>query len=149
MGYVHRDLKPDNIMLNFKPLRVVVIDFNRAVRKENIKQSWVLGTPGYFPIREKWINGSFQWDIWALAAIILECDLEKDAYFRTKEEKQTKAYAKLHFDNEDVCKHLKELISKIIIKAPMRPNFELDELESAVSKIEFRAYETDRTIKFA
>jgi len=37
MGYVHRDLKPDNIMLSFKPLRVVVIDFNRAVRKENIK----------------------------------------------------------------------------------------------------------------
>jgi len=55
----------------------------------------------------------------------------------------------LHFEKEDVCKHLKELISKIIIKAPIRPEFELDELETTVSKIEFLAYETDRTIKFA
>lgn len=32
LGYVHRDLKPDNIMIDFHPLRVVVIDFNRAIR---------------------------------------------------------------------------------------------------------------------
>jgi len=43
----------------------------------------------------------------------------------------------LHFEKEDVCKHLKELMSKIIIKAPIRPAFELDELENAVCKIEF------------
>ena len=29
-GYIHRDLKPDNVVLNIKPLKVVVIDFNRA-----------------------------------------------------------------------------------------------------------------------
>ena len=71
------------------------------------------------------------------SAIILECDLEKDAYFKAKEEKQTKSFAKLHFEKENVCKNLKELISKIIIKAPIRPEFELDELETTVSKIEF------------
>ncbi len=30
LRYVHRDLKPDNIMINLKPLKVVLIDFERA-----------------------------------------------------------------------------------------------------------------------
>ena len=30
LGYIHRDLKPDNIVLNLKPLKVVIIDFDRA-----------------------------------------------------------------------------------------------------------------------
>ena len=30
LGYVHRDLKPDNIVLNLKPLEIRLIDFNRA-----------------------------------------------------------------------------------------------------------------------
>ena len=30
MGYVHRDLKPDNVVLNLEPLEVKVIDFDAA-----------------------------------------------------------------------------------------------------------------------
>ena len=30
LGYIHRDLNPDNIVLNLKPLKVVIIDFDRA-----------------------------------------------------------------------------------------------------------------------
>ena len=30
MGYVHRDLKPENVMVSLAPIRVAVIDFNRA-----------------------------------------------------------------------------------------------------------------------
>lgn len=58
MGYVHRDLKPENVMINFSPIHTTVIDFNRAIRQENVSTAMVLGTPGYFPIREKWISGS-------------------------------------------------------------------------------------------
>lgn len=58
MGYVHRDLKPDNILISFNPFEVVVIDFNRAVRIENISSAITLGTPGYMPLRERWVNGS-------------------------------------------------------------------------------------------
>jgi serine/threonine protein kinase len=31
LGYVHRDLKPDNIVLNLEPLEVRVIDFDASV----------------------------------------------------------------------------------------------------------------------
>ena len=30
MGYIHRDLKPDNIVINLDPLEVSVIDFDRV-----------------------------------------------------------------------------------------------------------------------
>ena len=33
LGYVHRDLKPDNVVLNREPLEVAVIDFNRAISR--------------------------------------------------------------------------------------------------------------------
>ena len=31
LGYIHRDLKPDNIVLNLDPLEVRLIDFDAAV----------------------------------------------------------------------------------------------------------------------
>jgi serine/threonine protein kinase len=30
LGYVHRDLKPDNVVLTIRPLHAVLIDFERA-----------------------------------------------------------------------------------------------------------------------
>ena len=59
MGYVHRDLKPDNIMLNFQPLKVVLIDFNRSLRVENSRYGNVMGTSGYYPEREDWRDGDY------------------------------------------------------------------------------------------
>ena len=132
MGFTHRDLKPENIMISFKPLKVAVIDFNRAIRKENTRLGTALGTPGYFPIRGKWLDGNIQWDIWALAAIILECDMEKDEYYKTKSEERAKGFARLHLSYENVCSHLKDVVTKIIMKAPKYPNFTLDYLQNEV-----------------
>lgn len=51
IGYQHRDLKPDNIVLNINPLEVRVIDFNRVVTSETNTLGHWRGTPGYSPIR--------------------------------------------------------------------------------------------------
>ena len=58
MGYIHRDLKPDNVVLSRSPLRLVVIDFNRATSTSIMTKCSARGTPGYFPLREEWRNGS-------------------------------------------------------------------------------------------
>ena len=61
LGYIHRDLKPDNIVLNMKPLKVVIIDFDRVKLDSAIDEGKICGTPGYFPDRRmKGVNfGTF------------------------------------------------------------------------------------------
>jgi len=40
----------------------------------------VLGTPGYYPNFPNLRDGSTRWDIWALAAVILEADMGPGVY---------------------------------------------------------------------
>jgi len=83
MGYVHRDLKPENIVLNTAPLEVRVIDFDRARLQSESSLGTALGTPGYFPFRDNWRDGSKLWDVWAICAILCEADMKYDEYYGT------------------------------------------------------------------
>ena len=49
----------------------------------------VRGTPGYFPMNEDLRDGSVLWDMWAFAAIILECDMEVNEYKQVMEERES------------------------------------------------------------
>ena len=49
-----------------------------------------MGTPGYYLERDDWEDGDKQWDIWALAAIIIECDMERNNYYSCKCEADSK-----------------------------------------------------------
>jgi hypothetical protein len=76
----------------------------------------VKGTPGYFPLREDWRDGSVRWDVWAMAAIILESNMEKDAYYDTKDERDSVSKARQHLKTPRVCIHLKKLINGTILR---------------------------------
>lgn len=80
LGFVHRDLKPDNVMMNLNPLEVRVIDFDRCYLDTTMSFVCVRGTPLYFPEDVEWRNGSKKWDVWAIAAIILEADMPLKAF---------------------------------------------------------------------
>ena len=81
-GVVHRDLKPDNVVLSLRPLRVRIIDlescFNMGVRTKGT----FVGTCGYYPNKQNLDDDSAKWDVWALGAMILEADLDIDSYFK-------------------------------------------------------------------
>ncbi len=76
LGFVHRDLKPENIVLNIgPPLKIAIIDFNRSLPTSNTSSYGNRGTPGYQPNEVSFIDGSINWDIYSLVAIMLECDM--------------------------------------------------------------------------
>ena len=76
LGFTHRDLKPENIVLNLDPLEVRLIDFNSSFPSTQISKGSRRGTKGYHPDHSFWNDGSQQWDLYALGAMILECDLK-------------------------------------------------------------------------
>jgi serine/threonine protein kinase len=49
LGYIHKDLKPENIVLNIDPLEVKVIDFDRVMLDSQCTYETIVGTPGYYP----------------------------------------------------------------------------------------------------
>lgn len=75
-------------MLNTAPLDVAIIDFNRALAKQNLQEYAALGTPGYQPDAGAWDDTNENWDYWALGAIVLECDMKPNQYFSVKNEKE-------------------------------------------------------------
>ncbi len=91
LGYVHRDLKPDNIVLNLKPLQVALIDFDRVLPIKNTSHSGPRGTPGYQPDHSHWMDGDVMWDIYSLVATIVECDMGTDACKKVIDERAGKA----------------------------------------------------------
>lgn len=115
LGYVHRDLKPDNIVLNLRPLEVRIIDFDRVQLRSQSTKGTVMGTPGYFPIQNYLKDGSTKWDAWSYAAIILESDLRKDGYLLVNREQQAVKIARAHTEEKETCPQLRELLNYTVM----------------------------------
>ena len=96
LGFVHRNMKPDNIVVNIDPLHVAIIDFNRALARGDETEYGTLGTPGYHPDAKCWSDTDVSWDCWALAIIILECDMRPNDLYRANSEKQVRKEAVKH-----------------------------------------------------
>ena len=76
----------------------------------------VNGTPGYFPHTEAIFDGSTDWDIWAYSAIILESDVETDAFLSIMRDDQTVALAREHTNKNNTCPHLKKVLSETLLR---------------------------------
>ena len=113
-------------MLNFSPVTVTIIDFNRALRVEVSRLGSVMGTPGYYPEREDWRDGDLQWDVWALAAIIIECDMPRNEYYSTRCEKDAKQRIKQFIDKTRVSQSMKQMAESIIIKPNSRSDISIE-----------------------
>jgi serine/threonine protein kinase len=106
-GFTHRDLKPENIVVSLDPLDVKVIDFETVkLQSSKVAGSIVIGTPGYYPNKPNWKEGSTLFDVWALGAIILESNMKMDAYYDCGGEEDAKKRAKAHIKEGRTCKHL-------------------------------------------
>lgn len=128
LGYVHRDLKPDNIVLNLNPLDVRIIDFDRVCLKTDQRKQLALGTPGYFPTSQSWQNGHINWDVWALVAIIFEADMQLDEYLDTKKEADSKYKMRKHTGRVGTSKKLTEIGANTIFNSKKEGMMNLNDI---------------------
>jgi serine/threonine protein kinase len=91
LGFLHRDIKPDNIMIDTQQDRAVLIDFGAARKFEQNKTKLhtIVYTPGYAPIEQYNDNlkRTFSSDIYSLCASIYHAVVGEppiDAKVRTK-----------------------------------------------------------------
>jgi hypothetical protein len=86
LGMVHRDLKPDNIMLEGSEARVRVIDFGiaRRLREANslTRTGTMVGTPGYVAPEQARGDAHVDQrvDVFALGCVLYECLTGRAAY---------------------------------------------------------------------
>ena len=71
-GYLHRDIKPDNIQVRSEDGRLVLLDFGSAGQTVALAdQDAVVVTPGYAPLEQYGIGEQGAWtDLYALAATL-------------------------------------------------------------------------------
>lgn len=138
LGFVHRDLKPENIVFSLeKPVKVALIDFDRALPKSNTCHTGTRGTPGYQPDNAKWVDGSILWDFYSLVCIIVECDMQGDAYYKVKEERAAKGLIRKHLETKGTCKVLGELVTSVILEPNGFEDPKLEDVAEALKKIKF------------
>ena len=67
---MHRDLKPDKIIISINPLDVKLIDFNRSYLRTVSTMGTLRVTEGYFPDVSYLKDGITKWYFYDLGAII-------------------------------------------------------------------------------
>ena len=137
IGYVHRDLKPENIVVNLRPLQVKIIDFNRSYPVTQSTKGTVRGTPGYYPMGQDTKDGSILWDIWAFCAIILESDMEVDAYVRVMSERGALFKAEKYMEEKSVSTYLKQLVRGTLLRAKLEDMLTLDRIMVLLQQIQW------------
>jgi len=75
------------------------------------------GTAGYFPVRPTMKDGSTLWDVWAVAAIILEADMSPGEYFGVSTERGGQQKAEQHTKEKETSPALRVLLSHTMLRA--------------------------------
>ena len=86
------------------------------------------------------IDGSNVWDIWALGAIIMESDMEKDEYFNVCLERGSISKANAYLERPGVCRHLKEIIPRTVLVKEKEKIMTLDDMIVLLKQASFKRY---------
>ena len=99
-----------------------------------------VGTDGYYPYKSNLDYDSSKWDVWALGAMILEADLEKDQYLAVNNERTAQNICQLHLRRGDVNQDLKEVLRMTVMASLVVDIVKLRDIMPLIPKMKFRAF---------
>ena len=78
------------------------------------------------------------WDIYALVAIAVECDMGSDANKRVQDERAGKTLIQKHIQDKGICKVLAELAEMVILNPRGYEELDLEDVNTKIKQIKFR-----------
>jgi hypothetical protein len=81
-------------------------------------------------LKDNWKDGSTKWDVWSLAAMILEADLKVNSFFKVKNVKEALDLAVKHLSDRGTSSALKLLIEKVLMPQKKENEMTIDELST-------------------
>ena len=95
-------------------------------------------------MRDDWRDGPKRWDVWSIAAMLLECDMEKDEYLKAKQDKDTKKMLRKHLKKPTVCKYLRAIWEGTILRKKKEEILTIDEVGKLLQKVKFGSLEPEQ-----
>jgi hypothetical protein len=80
------------------------------------------------------------WDMYALACIVVECDMPEGEYMRVKDARVGQGMIKRHVEQKETCKHIFALVDRVILSFNGIDTPTYDELEEMIKLMKFRQY---------
>ena len=99
-----------------------------------------MGTVGYFPVFKDLRDSSTRWDVWALAAMILEADMHPGEYRNVQNERGALFKAQEHMKQPGTSEALKKLLNKTLLRAENDHTEGLNFIAEQLEKIQWRRY---------
>ncbi len=141
-GFIHRDIKPGNIMLSFRG-EVKIMDFGivRRIDSELTQTGAFLGTPSYMsPEQLKGLGVTPRSDLFALGVLLYEllagekpfrADNEQALILKisTEKEKNVRKY------NSEISRRLARIVKRLLKKNPEQRFADAEELALALEKL--------------
>jgi hypothetical protein len=141
VGVIHRDVKPDNILINQQGLTVLV-DFGIALLKSSGDEQSILGTENYIaPEQRLSADINFKADLFSLGCIFYEWLSGEKVSIQSKKSNKLTAWlgikknAEVSTIDEDVCGEAYPLIQSLLAYSPEERPENATEVAEAMSKI--------------
>lgn len=145
---IHRDIKPQNILLQGEFPRLADFGISRTIQTDNLYSTHIVGTPSYMSPESFEGKRDEQTDIWAVGVVLYQ--LVNGVLPFSQESPSERMYAIMNKDfapfREDIPQSLEQIIKKALEKSPQNRYQTAKQMRDDLVKILWSEKQSEQTI---